>query len=254
MRSPTSSDRPRAFTLVELLVVIGIITVLIAILLPVLRKARDQARTVVCASNMRQLGIAALAYCSANKGILPTPEGFPPNQLPYDAISSLGRGVLEFQTGTLWPYLGNDIGTRQRVFNCPSDDGDPRTFFDDDTGGQLLLPGVTRNFSYSYNGFLNRPFGPRGGTAGVPIVQVRHPVDKMLVVEEEGPVFPSSGISNATGPHGVNVYLTKRHDGLCNVCFFDGHVEKLNPRVFANGSPNILVPAYYHYADIFSNR
>jgi prepilin-type processing-associated H-X9-DG protein len=65
------TSRNVAFTLVELLVVIGIIAVLIGILLPVLNRARRSAYTVQCASNMRQIATAMIQYINNNKGVLP---------------------------------------------------------------------------------------------------------------------------------------------------------------------------------------
>jgi prepilin-type N-terminal cleavage/methylation domain-containing protein len=72
----------KAFTLVELLVVVGVIAVLIAFLLPVLEKARDQARLVGCLSNIRQVGFIAIGmYANDYKGqvtpLIGVKQGFP---------------------------------------------------------------------------------------------------------------------------------------------------------------------------------
>ncbi|MGD0461232.1 MAG: type II secretion system protein [Tepidisphaeraceae bacterium] len=98
MSRPSQPTRKGAFTLVELLVVIGIIAVLIAILLPALTRARQQSMTVQCMSNMRQVGLAMLLYADQNDGwLFPNGLGWS-NSTVYlghpDDGSLLGTGPL----------------------------------------------------------------------------------------------------------------------------------------------------------------
>ncbi len=71
MRTPHRHTPPTGFTLVELLVVIGIIALLISILLPALNKARESAIKVQCGSNLHQIGVACFLYAGENRGYFP---------------------------------------------------------------------------------------------------------------------------------------------------------------------------------------
>src|SRR5262245_44170702 len=90
----------RAFTLIELLVVIAIIAVLAALLLPSLSKARESGRRSACASNLRQIILAALLYADERDQRFPAQPG---DGLPVRAVGGDGRNYYDL----LMPYANN---------------------------------------------------------------------------------------------------------------------------------------------------
>jgi len=110
-----------AFSLVELIVVIGIIGLLIAILMPSLHKARMQAKAIACQSNLRSIGQAMLIYANANNGWL-----FPPDQgLDVPIYERWFLPVLK-PPRPIDPTSVDPKDWTPRILLCPADDPDPQ--------------------------------------------------------------------------------------------------------------------------------
>ena len=113
--------RTGGFSLVELLVVIGILAFLVALLLPALRVARESAQRTRCAAQLQQLGMALLSYANANRGSLPAWSGW----------HTWPRGLPEDSEGPTWteemiPFIGSPDS---QAYNCPSFPGHCRNYF-----------------------------------------------------------------------------------------------------------------------------
>ncbi|MFT3787330.1 MAG: prepilin-type N-terminal cleavage/methylation domain-containing protein [Tepidisphaeraceae bacterium] len=192
--SEMTASRARfgAFTLVELLVVIGIIALLISILLPALGRARDSASRTKCLSNVRQIGMAYMQYCQANKDALPAQaygNYFQYNDWIYWRKDSNGYfqdgsdPTINIGTVGIGRYLNLSAKGNAAIMRCPNDDA-----------------ANTRNYSFSYA--INRQFHSNDSVkyaglnpdamqqSGAPntrtkLNRITRPAEKILIIEED---------------------------------------------------------------------
>jgi len=222
----------RGFTLIELLVVVAIIAILAAMLLPALGLVKASANTTVCMSNLRQLGIAFVAYQGDWDGVIPMQTNSYGVALPEDMY---GPDYAYCQWyAPLRSYVENQEGTAAtRVWVCPRTNW-PRITHGyglsygmngATTGGRLVLPVGWKGVALST--YANRP--------GLMILGEKWAVQPGGAVDWNGNVEPPYRASSPpclseafqAGPK--QTALRVRHRGRSNYLFADWHVEALSP-------------------------
>jgi prepilin-type N-terminal cleavage/methylation domain-containing protein/prepilin-type processing-associated H-X9-DG protein len=106
------------FTLVELLTVVGIISILASLLIPAMSKAKTKAKSIQCVANLHQFAVGLRTFAEENEGLLPVAEQLP--SAPADASNPLPRisDLLASQFG----YDTNAMPQTISIFRCPQDD------------------------------------------------------------------------------------------------------------------------------------
>ncbi len=205
----------RAFTLIELLVVMAVIALLVALLLPVLGRAKSSARRAACASNVRQINLAVHLYADEHG----------------DAIAYYTNSIYFDYKEAVLPYAGpaGNSPANNTVFVCPADDFDMSGpigswFFETSAGQGFCHQAWTHFSSYWFNGLARGTDTNDLGMAQKPFASVRDPAKTELIGENSGGVGLSS--------HNRNQPL-QFPDARNVMSFVDAHVSYI--KIYWNG-------------------
>lgn len=263
--SPGSNRR--AFTLVELLVVIGIIAVLISVLLPALGRARDSAKQTACASNLRQVSLAMLVYINDNRGKFPRAYSGIDGSYSWHSLL-VGLKYIQAPTETVAVVAPPDedytlTNNLRSILMCPETLSGARTpwgwptqtwsnaayglpwRFSDTTGYAGLPDPLIVDTSYAINAAQGdwTAIGNRSGNAFLSqfstahrlnvsrrISDVRRASDLMMFAD--GWNWKFGAYPTAVNPRHGGASKVDGGKRLANYAFFDGHVEAFDPRAF----------------------
>jgi prepilin-type N-terminal cleavage/methylation domain-containing protein/prepilin-type processing-associated H-X9-DG protein len=246
----SARNRRRAFTLVELLVVIGIIAILIGILLPSLAKARAISRRTACLSNMRQIGAAMQMFAQEHRLYLPKAW----------FNSSAGIGIVNYTETTQYDKLQETWGYREpmwgwdfvivkymkgnkEAFRCPADESAiMRGLWTTSATVGITDPADADDIPASYR--MNTS-NQSDAFNGVKLTQLRYSAQAILLTEGQSSPFhhiatwedattPVTAGSPATSDGGrvgkynrVNMAYKRHPKEMNNYTFADGHGESL---------------------------
>ncbi len=205
-------NRRRSFTLIELLVVIAIISILAALLLPALSRAKEKARAAGCISNLREIGVALTVYCAENNGY------------PFHGV--------QYNTNLWARAFGDTMGGVRKVYVCPSL-RNALAWSNSPSGFSEII--IARSYSYNLFGCsMSACLGLDNGLHGIlPFPQVRDtdvvaPAD--MIAYGDGPDSDWAGVFDPTfGLEYKGAFVSfgpgRRHSGGANLLFCDGHIE-----------------------------